>query len=130
MSASKPRPRSADALLARKLVGLSKLQEDQREKAKRVARAFESPKDPLALLREVIWFHVRMEKAAFGGHLHGRADREFVRLAQRILAILPGTAGRCRVCECHEMGPCPEGCAWTDAKQDLCTACSDALLDR
>ena len=33
----------------------------------------------------------------------------------------------CRVCGCTELDACVDGCAWTDAARDLCTACVDAL---
>lgn len=31
--------------------------------------------------------------------------------------------GRCQVCGCTETRPCPGGCAWANADQNLCTCC-------
>lgn len=37
--------------------------------------------------------------------------------------------GVCRVCACTEEDGCPEGCAWVNKKQDLCTACAELDQD-
>jgi ParB/RepB/Spo0J family partition protein len=34
--------------------------------------------------------------------------------------------GVCRVCGCTHNNPCPEGCAWTDETETLCTVCAAA----
>jgi hypothetical protein len=31
--------------------------------------------------------------------------------------------GRCRWCGCTEFAACPNGCAWANRKQTLCTEC-------
>jgi hypothetical protein len=33
---------------------------------------------------------------------------------------------QCRVCECTEDAPCPDGCHWVEA--DLCSACARRLV--
>lgn len=43
--------------------------------------------------------------------------------------IPPGIAGTCRVCGCTDARACPEGCAWADGTETLCTSCV-AVPDR
>lgn len=35
----------------------------------------------------------------------------------------PRAARSCRVCGCTDDRACPGGCAWLDARDDLCSAC-------
>lgn len=32
-------------------------------------------------------------------------------------------SGRCRFCRCTHFSPCPEGCAWANRDQTVCTSC-------
>jgi hypothetical protein len=34
---------------------------------------------------------------------------------------------QCRVCECTEDAPCPDGCYWVEA--DLCSVCASRIVE-
>jgi hypothetical protein len=39
----------------------------------------------------------------------------------------PLARGVCRFCQCSHFDPCPDGCAWLDRAQTVCTECAPAL---
>jgi hypothetical protein len=47
-------------------------------------------------------------------------------MGKRFPRIRPGEPGVCRFCGCSHFDPCPEGCAWADQKETLCTECTPA----
>jgi len=38
-----------------------------------------------------------------------------------------GLSGICQICGCTDEIACPGGCAWTDEKRKLCTACAQSM---
>lgn len=128
---TRPRAVSPAKRQAERLVRLSKLQAaDRAAKARRLECGGAGPAAAVEILRELLYFHVAQTRSAVGATWLGPTRASLTSIVRRALEALPREAGRCRVCQCHELRACLEGCAWTSPAQDLCTACEDRLFGR
>jgi len=53
-----------------------------------------------------------------------------VSIAELVKSRLGWVRGTCQVCGCTETMGCPDGCAWANWQETLCTRCADYLRDR
>lgn len=128
---TRPRAVSAAKRQAERLVRLSKLQAaDRAAKARRLECGGTGPAPAAEMLRELLYFHVAQTRSAAGLCWVGPLRATLTSVVRRALEALPREPGRCRVCQCHELHACLEGCEWTSPAQDLCTACEDRLFGR